>query len=410
MVECNDFDRYTALTFWDAFEENEDLWISNVTFNGLFRIDLNNYISEFIIRFEGEINSKGLHKQIISFGDTLIFIPELAQNVAFFNKIKGTMEYVSIEMSNSKKGETKAAGAKIYNNQLWIFPQYISQDIIIVDLFTKSVRQNSKLKEFILNGKMDYSELLFGLPVFMQDEVWIPLKNTNFIIQFKMLEEKVQQYSLSYKKLKINGLSCDDDGEFIITFLNTTDILKWNPRDVKEELIPIDVEWNGKSAPFSCVLRVYGNQYLILPAHTENILLLEGRCITQLPYPSGFHWIDDFKVNWTRYGVSKRKRDEIYILPAVGNMMLVYNIASREMKGFVCRTPKGWDDEYIYNNIIVPDNMKERFRKFGVVKENNEYKLQTFLSHLNLLKKESATQQYSDYGSNIFNTIKLNVK
>ncbi len=378
LIERNKEFKYSALSFWDAFEENNNLIVSNVSFNGIFKIDMSNYKSEFIMRFDKEFGIRGLHKQVISYKDILIFIPELAENVAFLDKNTLRLEYTSIVLKDTIAGETKVAAAFVYKDELWLFPQYISQDIIIINLQTKTTKCNNLLKKIIRDNEIPVGYPMFATPILQENEVWIPIKNTSYIIKIDFDTFETRIYSLLHSDFKINSIDFFEK-KFWITSTNSLNIMKWNPYNGEEHVYYIDVEWDGKSTPFSRIIPISEEQCMILPAHTDSFLLKEDCIIKSIQYPRGFHWVDDFKVNWTRCYSFKKKDKKIIILPSSGNMLLIYDTANQSMEGTVCRVPADWDDKYVIRNHIFPFYMKKQLMDKNVIYETEINSLENFI-------------------------------
>lgn len=398
------------LAFWDAVIEGECIWVSNVNFNGLFKIYREHKESQFITRFYGEKEIGGLHKQVLKFENLLIFIPELGEQVALFDMKTEKIKYISVVLENSRPGESKTAGAQIYKNELWIFPQYLSQDIIIINLRTEEIRRSNIFCSFLGERKIQTESPAFGTPVFAERLVYIPLKNTKYIICFDVHKQEIRLHVLSDEKYRINSISISKCwGKLWITFSNELNVMSFHLKSGKEEIFNVNTAWDRQSVPFSCAIELKHNQLLILPAHTEHVILLEDKKVNELPYPDGFYWVKDFKFNWTRMGPWRENGDEIWIYPSVGNMMLIYHKEEKRLTGVIFKLPVGWDYNFVRLQLVLPnrnrDKIWSRLKETKITNERKEFDVKDFLAYICSHKIENEESKVRSCGEDIYKNL-----
>lgn len=402
-MEKREVEQYRTLSFWDAYEDEQFYWISNVAFNGLFKIDKEDYSSQFILHFNEVGMGKGLHKQIISYNHYLIFIPELAHNIVVYNKVSGETKYISLEMPDSNKQELNVAQAYIYKDQIWLFPSFASQRIIVLNPFSWSISSYTYLKEYAKLCNLELSGRTFATPVFIDEYAWIPIKNKNVIICFNMETKEIDRYILQDDKIEINNISYNED-IFYVTLSNQADIVIWSPKKGILERITIYDKWQGKSPAFSFAICIKEKQYLLLPARSEYILLMKEGKIKQLPYPKEFYWVNDFKVEWTRIPAYKIKDNKIDLYPSVGNMFLTYEIETEQLSGSICEIPREWTLKDIASKLFLP-KYSRKMKCWGHVKEEKDFSIVDLLANLDQLKVDVNINQ-DCCGKNIYEYIK----
>lgn len=400
-IEGNKQLKYQTLSFFDTFKENHELWVSNAAFNGIFKINMLSGCSQFIGRFDTELGYRGLHQQIIDYHDWLIFIPGASENIALFNRKTYEIEYISVVMPDSIADQVEVAGAYIYKDELWIFPQYLSQNIIIISLNDRQVRCDDILKKTMDKGDRTVNRPFFGMAAIKQEEVWMPIKNTSEILQYSFASADAKIYKLKNPRAKIHSIDAAE-GTLWLTFSDTSEIMEWDPVTGNEDKDKIEAEWKQGKNPFSRVIPVSKSQCIILPAYTDEIILKSGDTFKGLKYPRGFYWLNDFKRDWPRFCTYKKEGEKIFIFPSSGNMLLIYDIQKEELEGRVCRIPEEWSEETVVREHIFPYYMQEHLAERKVAYEEQEDDLAGFLYCVQNNHRGSGKKEVTHNGEKIY--------
>ncbi len=370
---------YDVLSYCDMFREGNELWVSNITYSGIFKINALDYESEFVVRFDNEVRIRELHWQVLSYHEWIIFLPEAGRNIAFFNRNTYGLKYVAALNWVTERDKARIAGAVIYHDELWIFPRCSSWNVVIINLKDKKVRYRDYYgKGLPYTRQLVVKQPYFRMAAIRQDEIWLPIANTEKIVRYSLVDEGIKIFSLQKSDCKINSIDAAD-GRFWLTFSDRAEIMEWNPATGMEVDYQINVEWDRNRNPFSGIIPLSGSQCIILPAGVDRIILMKEAEVKQLDYPDGFYRVDSDRESPIEYHSYKRENNKIFIFPSFGNMLLIYDIEKEVLEGNICKVPKGWCRENIIKNHVQPYFLQEDMQKKRVTYEEREDDLNNFL-------------------------------
>lgn len=375
----NDKKEWRILTFEDMLKEDNEIWLSNITFNGLFKIQLYGHRVEFVGRFEEEVGSRRLHRYIIRHQKWLIFIPDKAGKIAFFDKQTYKLEYVDIVLPENSNGKEQISGAYIYRNRLFVFSSFLKQAIIEIDLKSREVSYNNALRKKVGTSKdLNVNEPFFGQAVMQEGMVWLPINNTAKIAGYRLEDGKVEIYRLKDEKYGIWSIDAAGD-RFWLTSAETSEIREWSPSTGELDKYTIDIQWEKGKNPFAKVISISEAECLILPAYAEDIIHKTGNAFKKLEYPDGFGRLRDFRKNLPLFGECRREGDKLFLCPMAGNMLLIYDIRKGTMEGKMCTVPADWDTERIIGEHVHPYYMREYVEGHKAAYEEQREDLDSFL-------------------------------
>lgn len=386
--------KYQMLSFADAWRNENELWVSNRAFNGIFKIDILSGKGKFIRKFDGETAYRRLHKKVMSYYEWLIFISEEADNIAFFSKKTHEIEYVNLWDGDEKKSKIKIGGVCIYKKELWLFPLYWSQNIMIVNLYDRCVRYDNILKETVGKAIKSAKGIFWGKALFRENEVWIPIRKTPEIIRYNMDLQKAEFIRLGTSKARINSMDVSGD-TFLFTFCDKTEIMEWNPKIGKEESYSIEIEWEKGKCPFIGIIPVSDTQYIILPSYGDYLILRTGNECRKLNYPSGFCRLYEETEDASAEYAYQQEEGRIFIFLSWGNMFLEYDMVTEELEGKICKVPEGWNSEKILKEYIYPYYLQQELVEHKEAYEEQADDLAEFLDWIETTYEEKRLVTHS---------------
>ena len=223
-------------SFTAAATFGNKLFFSDNSFNGLFKMDLENFEAEFIGEFPGEEVGKSIiHKSAFVYGDKVIFTPNQGNNVHIYD-IKRE-ELVSIPIYKANNARYAFSESVISKNILYIMPGNIIQPIITVNLDNYEFGiKTIDLKSMIEGVKPDTQ--IFYKAELHNEAIYCPMLNGNKIIRYGIMDNACTVFDTS-----IDGLCGIKmiDGDFILLTVDSG-IYAWNEKT--NETIDIS-EGNG---------------------------------------------------------------------------------------------------------------------------------------------------------------------
>lgn len=166
------------LTTYGGVLHNGYLWFSNNTFNGLFRMRMENGEIEFVDFFPNEtLGQTFSHKKCLAFKDRLYFFPALGNYITIYDV--QNVQFSSIEFPRGKADS--CSDAVLVDDKIYIFPADNQSDLFCLDTKTDSLqaipsfrKQYATLigtQESYLLCRVSYSEGKFIFAFFETDIV-----------------------------------------------------------------------------------------------------------------------------------------------------------------------------------------------------------------------------------------------
>lgn len=389
-MESRNASRYQVLSFTDAWKEENELWVSNETFNGIFKIDMLSGKGEFIGRFDREIGCRKLYRQVINYCDWLIFIPDTADSVAFFHKKTHDIEYADIVAPDAGSDEIKIRSTCVYREELWMFPEYLAQSIMIINLKSRCVRYDDILEKTVKAAAKSAKGSFFGKALIRGSEAWIPIRKTPEIIKYDMDTGKAEFTRLEAPKAGINSMDAMGD-VFWITYCDKSEITEWRPAAGREDNYRIETEEKAER-PYCGIIPIADFQCIIVPAYAGEMILKTERICRKLSYPDGFEWMPRVGQSGTADYEYHREKEKIFIFSSSWNMFLEYDMRTERLEGKVCRVPEEWNSGRIMEEYIYPYYMQANVVKGKEAYEESEDDLAAFLYCTGNIKEREVTR------------------
>lgn len=320
-----------------SIHSNNDLWISHLRFNGLYKADLCSNNVEKIADFPNiDVGADGLHYCGKKYGDKLYFFPQKSRGIDIYDLSTGEFSQVEIPLGDNKYGRT-IIDVYEYDDTAVLLPRFKGMPIIIFSMNKGEIIDTLQLLEANKYGSEDTNDLiLYSCKV--DDKIYYPIRNKNCIGSYdiKKREEKIYildginkmmgdiEYDGSYFwmnsddgiyrwKLECNSLEricdCRDIRQswiehFILYENKMICIPRWlgdikiiNIKTLEKEIIPIKVsELHGNiDTPWRDIKDcfVWGQRLVILPVRYGETIFVD---------------LDTHKISYTRH-ISKESMD-----------------------------------------------------------------------------------------------------
>lgn len=207
---------------YSGVEKNNKIWFSNVRANGLYSFDPFNGNLEFVSLFPDEDFSKEyMHKYALVYDSTLIFIPLQSNKIYFYNLVDKVFSMISLP----GECEDRFSGAYVIGNRLWLFPMYKNGNLIIIDLHTFAIEQDSTFFEGCLRYVKEDSGILIAKTQFVEGKILFALYGTNV---FGYYDTNTRSFEFTETDIKDIYSVTLMNGSIWILSNNTTDLFCYN--------------------------------------------------------------------------------------------------------------------------------------------------------------------------------------
>lgn len=329
-VRMKDF--HVHVQYCNTCQWKNELWFSNLGFNGLFSIDLRDYLLKYQcqIPFLSKLSFAAYTHAVFSYKDKVLFFPNNCNNILFYNLSNKEIKSIPINPNNSSD-ICPTIGIAQWNQKIWIFPQIVSHGVWILDLFTFELEKDEK----ITNELKEMGSIVWLCE--LNEEGRVCLSKDNEIAELDLKQKKVVSRKKFKKDISIHTISYDGTNYWILQN-KSTDVYKWNKvQDKLEKYQLSETEWIvDEGVPYNNII-FFKNQIILLPARLKYIMKIDqknhmiGKAID---YPSGFRFIHhQLFQGWAAFSGFNIIGNQILLHPVLGNMLLIYNIEENRIEG-----------------------------------------------------------------------------
>lgn len=194
-------DKY--LSFYDMYVINDEGFVSNNQFNGLFSINVNNGNIRWYGSFPKEKNNRtGLHKKIIYYNGSLVFIPECGSHIHIYRDGKFDAKCVRTEKNTEN---ALFSGVIQRDNLLYLFPYNLKrQRALIFNMDDLSLKLLDEFNEICI-GYINDSDIHILNVVDNGEKVSFAFFDTNIIAEWDISKKTVDVFGLD-EDIKISSL------------------------------------------------------------------------------------------------------------------------------------------------------------------------------------------------------------
>ncbi len=308
-----------------------DIWFSNLGFNGLFSMDINNSVLKYrnkIPFLEENVECAYANANLV-YENKLFFFPNNCKEIMIYDVITDKFQKVTIfPLDNDDVYIT--AGVIQWGKSVLIFPYKLEQGIFILDLTTFQLKHEIGFNKLLENFK----NILYFIKL---DITTIAVLTENNAIIELDIEKKEKKYFKQFNQnLDIVAIAYNKNSYWLL--LNkVTDIYEWNR--AQGELIKYQLqeeEWlNEGGIPYSNIIFV-DERIIVLNFYLKYIMEIDKNAHSikkAIEYPKGFRFLDNKFRAWRAFAAFDVIDQKIWLHPVRGNMLLIYDIKGNYIEG-----------------------------------------------------------------------------
>ncbi len=376
------------------------LWFLNGGFNGLFLMNLDNFITEFkmaVPYLEKQIQRAYDGNVYCTYGNKIFFFPYNCKFVMVYDTQGNDIQEIPI--STADGSDTYWTAGVIQCNEITcIFPIRMEQGIFVLDLREMQIIRDVELEKVLYDVEFIYN---YENVVKLNETNFSILSGNHTIIGINIKTRK-RTFTKWFDELDIWGIRYDGSNFWLLLY-ESTDIYKWNPEEdklVKYHLL--QEEWiNGKGVPYSNMIFL-NNQIILLPCCLKNIMRIDQETNTinkATEYPAGFHFFNGIMGMPAFASFDIIEQHKILIHPVRGNMLLIYDIERNYIEG---RKLTVTMEEIPYLQEVV----EQRFhQEAGIVQETDHFGLELLNLAIAQNKKNRNPVKAEQVGKKIYDSL-----
>ncbi len=305
---------------------NNDIWLSEIRYNGIYKINMNDFIAEKVGTIKGKKTYQSwIHKASCRYNNYIYF---------FYTSGGG---YTKINTDNNEIEEVHIDNFCVtdiimldYSHGLLI-QKFKGQNLLLMNFDNDKIEMFYNWQNFINNYINDDNDELFEKAVILNDCIFLPILFTKYVIQININTKKICIKNIgNYSLLSIGTfnnklvlMSVIGQAIFLDEQLEIENVieLKNNTNSIYSYISLIDCD----------------DTLLILPCDASQMIyrIDSNYAVEIICVPNNFFFLDisehsNFKCNFLGY---KKNFNKIYISPCASNMFLIYDIKSHEITG-----------------------------------------------------------------------------
>lgn len=306
-------DEFKLLNFNDAYINENELWVSSLEFNGLFKVDRKLNKAKYICSFPGQpIFGERLHSRVLKWKDILYFFPNEASEISAFN-------LKSYEIRNIVFDNIEIHTFCVYalDNLCWIFPKYETGVVLLFDMDNEKLIVEEKLSKKINNFKAEVYGRRFLRMCTWDGELFLPMEGTENILRLNLKTQKSQVISFkncNFKNIAVvdkNVWLDDEKGQLFQLDKEENHIKKFNYVD-NDSVVYKNSQMFG-----------YNDNLLLFSEEFNKIYSVTNNEILKLEMPQKLYMFDINRKSSGRFIGMKKYEDNLWVFPSRGNEYFV---------------------------------------------------------------------------------------
>lgn len=340
------------------------IYFSNITFNGLFYLDINDLSVHFVHQFSEErFDAIDLSTD----KNVIYFFPNSTNTIMRYDVLKQQEKMIPIQSYNGKSFQI--AGIAQRQDLIYMFPGQLGQGIYIFDLHKQKVEKDKTLS--LLFGQASFC----GNVILEDNSVLLSMYGKNQLVEINLDTKKIINLWKFEEKMQIDTVHFDGDHYWILQ-TESTDIYEWNrENDTLQVYTNKNPIWADEvpisSVPYSNMIFLE-DEILVLNYSLKSILRINKEKKT-IENPIEFSeeiQLDNCSFSgfpiYSQYTILE---DKILLYPYRGNMLLVYDKETGRMSGkdlIVSEKEIPYLDEVVYSKYM------KQYMKQGKCRESGE--------------------------------------
>lgn len=361
-----------SLLYYAQVLVGNELWISNIRFNGLFKINIESGEVVFIGRFPShDLETEDLHLFAKKYGNKLYFFPKRSNGLDIYDLKTKSFTFATCKMGNSNDYFTAIDAFRIDDERVLIVPCYSNMSLLEFSIEKEAIVRIIELTEsnkFVDNATGTMT--LYACK--MQNEILYPIHGTNKVGSYNFSENKEKVYSIESLKSIVGDIIFD--GSYL--WVNADQgIYRWNPFKSDLKLV---CDCSTEKEGWIEQLILYNENVICIPRWLNNIKIIDRRSFEQREVHIDNHLLSENAVMaWRDVRESFIWNDNLIICPVKYKEEISINLINFEII-------------YKIHEFLKTFPIKERFFIYERVKED----LRDYIEFVN--KKETVFQEKDD--------------
>ena len=347
-----------------------DIWFSNNTFNGLFRMNVLTKKIEYVDSFPRvPMLNRLTHKKCFLYGDKLLFLPAFSNYIHIYDLNSYSFETINFVDSNEPVTRDRVSDAAIVGHRIFVFSWLENEPVFIFDLNTnrleKSILFETKKRDFEFSSE----HLLTRCFNNATEKICFALWDTDCIVEWDVNKEELVANHTGVNNL-FSAIPIGEDVWMVTR--NSNKIYKYNKEKKIIVCNGIDFgEANIGARSYSGV-SAHHNRVLGIPAFSKKFVC----------------WKDDFayEIKGDKFEVSNENLsafltsvdlgDELWFLPFSADGIYAYNANEDAIKR-VKFSLESRDDRIRVISKVFNERMQN-----GIVCEDSNTSLRDFMEYI----------------------------
>lgn len=337
-------DKYLAC--YACKQIDDDLWISNARYNGLFKYAIDRKILEFIGVFGSQPDYwLGIHHCIIKYNDELFFFPLMGDAIDIYNMKNNSFSSIKPEGWERKKTATAAVyvrGEYAYifiKNSTYCFLLSLSEHKISGKIVMPNVQKKCLPGSKIIEGT-----------ILIDENVYFPIQGTTYIACFNLLTKCDSVFEVNHP----------------VPFLGAISIInkKIAVSDVDNNIVIIDSEdhstssirfdWDGDEKEIVDILSIR-DDIVIVPAKLGRIAVYNcGNGSIDYYNNNLICRLDDTIMNWRDIGSTLLINETVLLCPVGIDSFIILDPINKRIDSFSIKTDNCqgayWENKHCIRN------------------------------------------------------------
>lgn len=311
------------------------VYFMNITFNGLFYMDMKDFSIHFVHRFSYEPNcaARLSINGSLAYNNDIYFFPCDTNVILRYNIVEQQEEAIPIQDCYDEF--IKISTVVRRKDMVYMFPNDLKNGIYVFDLKNQKAEKDKKLSSlFCSEFRCSKGNILYD----DKDCILISRYGGNQLLKVNLVTKQV------VAKKVVEGIQiyfmCFDGKHYWILPMESTDIYEWDmENDFFKKYINEHVEWRRRDyigqRPYANLIFLE-DEILVLNCYVKNILRIDKEKKTignPVEYPEGFGLVNSQFDGWPVYARYTTLEDKVLLYPYAGNMLLIYDKKTKRIFG-----------------------------------------------------------------------------
>lgn len=344
------------ISFLDMIENDENIWVANNCFNGIFRMRKDGTMIEHIASFDKDVvleSGTGLYFQTIFYNNSIVFLPHNTFKVAIFSLDTKTLKYIQMPCSVGTGGYV-TAGYALYKGSLYLFSQFAQCRAVRIHMETFVVEELEIWDELASKYYDEDTRYMIDSAIQIDDYVWIGIKKTNKIIGYSLRDRSCNQLESEKEIVKVFGNAGLHEIYNVSTDGKSVECIA-----LKEQGKRSHINLDSFIEKGNRILYILSDEknFIMIPFYGKYIIIVDrksGAIKKHQDFPKEF---DNFSENERYFYTGRLTEEFIELFPYYTNGMIRIHRQSGETKLY--KTEIEWEDsidslvlKYHYRNSI----------------------------------------------------------